>query len=941
MPKTQHQPTLDIDTIPAKTADQQERDRVREEYRARLAEKLKDPEFRKIEGFPLGTDEAILALSDPPYYTACPNPFLEEWLAENAKPYDAATDDYHREPFAADVSEGKNDPIYNAHSYHTKVPHKAIMRYILHYTEPGDVVYDGFCGTGMTGVAAQMCGNKAQVESLGYTVQDDGAILDTEGNQISHLGARKAILNDLSPAATFIAYNYNTPVDAAAFRREARRILSALEAECGWMYMALHDADPVESARVAEAINDAASVEEVKAIYKDLRGACSLLRSVKSQMKVGRINYTVWSDVLVCPVCGSEIVFWDAAFDTLSGRVSDDFPCPHCRAHTTKKKSSRATMTLFDDKIGVAITSPKQVPVRLNYTVDGVRHERGISASDIALNDFIARTPNSLWFPTTELPYMHMTHERAKMSARGITHLHHFHIPRAMRSLSALWQIAQEATDERLKRFMLFMAEQTIWGLSKMNRYGATHFSQANRYMNGVYYVASLSSETTPWYILDGKAKRLAQAFSDYLPQYKLSITTTGSCSTSIVPPNSVEYIFTDPPFGENIYYADLNYLVESWHGVITDSTPEAIVDRAKKKRIAEYQEKMTTAFRAYYRALRPGRWMTVEFSNSSNAVWNAIQEGLERVGFVVADIRVLNKQSGSYRQVTAVSAVKEDLVISCYKPHSKFEQRFQQIKGQPEGVLEFVRQHLSMLPIAPVTKGGKLEPVAERTRFLLFDRMIAYHLQRGAPIPMNSAAFYKLLEDQFTTRDEMYFLPDQAARFDALKSRGYETEQLSIFLQDEKSAVQWVRAALTETPQTLGDLTPKFMQELREWPAHEPRPELRDLLREYFIHSDDGVWRVPNPDDEKDIEALRKNALLRLFQGYTKEKGALKTFRKEAVLEGFKQCYETNQYGVIVSVCEKIPAKVFQEIPEFVMFYDIAKDLAPERVEQIEFVWE
>ena len=61
--------------------------------------------------------------------------------------------------FAADVSEGKNDPIYSAHSYHTKVPHKAIMRYILHYTEPGDIVFDGFSGTGMTGVAAQMCGD--------------------------------------------------------------------------------------------------------------------------------------------------------------------------------------------------------------------------------------------------------------------------------------------------------------------------------------------------------------------------------------------------------------------------------------------------------------------------------------------------------------------------------------------------------------------------------------------------------------------------------------------------------------------------------------------------------------------------------------------------------------------------------------------------------------
>ena len=57
-----------------------------------------------------------------------------------------------------------------AHSYHTKVPHKAIMRYILHYTESRDVVFDGFCGTGMTGVAAQLCGDRAAVESLGYQI---------------------------------------------------------------------------------------------------------------------------------------------------------------------------------------------------------------------------------------------------------------------------------------------------------------------------------------------------------------------------------------------------------------------------------------------------------------------------------------------------------------------------------------------------------------------------------------------------------------------------------------------------------------------------------------------------------------------------------------------------------------------------------------------------
>ena len=101
----------------------------REHYLAILAEKLKDPEFRKIEGFPIGEHEDILKLSDPPYYTACPNPFIADFIAVYGRPYDS-NEKYKREPYAADVSEGKSDPIYNAHSYHTKVPHKAIMRYI-------------------------------------------------------------------------------------------------------------------------------------------------------------------------------------------------------------------------------------------------------------------------------------------------------------------------------------------------------------------------------------------------------------------------------------------------------------------------------------------------------------------------------------------------------------------------------------------------------------------------------------------------------------------------------------------------------------------------------------------------------------------------------------------------------------------------------------------
>jgi hypothetical protein len=206
----------------------------RQHFLGILRKKLTDPEFRKIEGFPIGSDEDILAMSDPPYYTACPNPFLGDFIRHYGKPYDPKVP-YSREPFAVDVSEGKTDPIYKAHSYHTKVPHLAIVPSILHYTEPGDVVLDGFCGSGMTGVAAQWCGSAP--EEYRRKIE---AEWKQEGKEKPKWGARRVVLNDLSPAATFIASNYTLPFDVQEFARAGKQILDEVEREIGWMYTTVH-----------------------------------------------------------------------------------------------------------------------------------------------------------------------------------------------------------------------------------------------------------------------------------------------------------------------------------------------------------------------------------------------------------------------------------------------------------------------------------------------------------------------------------------------------------------------------------------------------------------------------------------------------------------------------------------------------------------------------
>jgi DNA modification methylase len=751
---------------------------------------------RHIEGFPIAKDEDIIALSNPPYYTACPNPFIEDFIKKHGKPYDEATDDYHREPFAADVSEGKNDPIYNAHSYHTKVPHKAIMRYILHYTEPGDIVFDGFCGTGMTGVAAQMCENPDP---------DFKAKIEAEMPYVKW-GARKAILNDLSPAATFIAYNYNTPVDVAEFEKEAKRILDECEKECGWMYETQHTVDG------------------------------KLQHGIDGKPIMGRINYTVWSDVFICPTCSNEIVFWDAAVDKEKGKVNNTFFCPHCRSELTKRSCTRAQETHFDTRLNEFVTMAKQVPVLINYSVGKKRFEKKPDEYDLALIEKINNMEIPYWYPTDELPNGYNT-EQPKRS-HGITHVHQFYTRRNLYVIASIYHNLYHI-ERIVKRELIFTFEQVLMGMSKIARYVPTHYSQVNQYLSGTLYIGSQVVEVTPRYIIENKIKQLVKVFAKIRGEKANFRVTTASATQIFLPENSTDYIFTDPPFGGNLNYSELNFIWEAWLKVFTNQKPEAITSAVQGKGLLEYQSLMTQCFSECYRILKPGRWMTVEFHNSRNSVWNAIRESLMRAGFIIADVRTLDKNQGSFNQVKGASqAIKQDLVISAYKPKESFKREFISHAGSEETAWSFVRQHLEKLPVV-VIKNGKIELIAERQAFLLYDRMVAYHVVNGIPVPLDATDFYKGLDEKFLKRDGMYFLPDQVNEYDTARIiNDVEPIQFELFVTNEKSAIAWLYQQL-ETPQTYAELQPKFMQEIKAWDKFEARPELAVLLEENFLQDD------------------------------------------------------------------------------------------------------
>lgn len=891
-------------------------DARREHFLGLLAKKLEDPAYRSQPGFPIGDDEDILRLSDPPYYTACPNPFLAEYVRVYGSSH-VPDVPYHRDPFAVDVSVGKTDALYKAHGYHTKVPHLAIVPSILHYTEPGDIVLDGFCGSGMTGVAAQFCGT-APVEYR-MAIEAEWA---SRGLGTPKWGARHAILGDLSPAATAIAAGYNVSFDVNAFEHEARRILHEVEAELSWMYETLHSDGKTH----------------------------------------GRIVTTVWSEVFSCRECGEEIVFYDAAFDVESGKVADAVSCTRCGAVNNKRSLDRVFEIHLDPITQTTVSQQKRVPVLVIYRANGQRYERRPTDADLeTIERASLGRPNS-WVPTNEFPFDCMW-EAPRLRERGIRAVHQMYTPRTLRYLSAMWDSIQQVSAAPLRHALQYWFDSHLSNLSLQNRHRPGVSFPYNP-LSGVLYLGALVAEPDPLTAYSNKIERIEAAFPQVTTRPNC-ILTTGDSSVLAVPDDSVDYVFVDPPFGDNFPYWELNFVTESWYRVLTRFQREASVDRGKadkscQKDLHDYQDLMGSCFDEYFRVLKPGRWMTVVFSNSKNGVWRAIQEAMAGAGFVVADVRTLDKQMGSFKQV-ANNAVKQDLVISAYKPHAALLEVSEIGRAGSGAAWAFVSEHLGNVPIF-MDAGASLQTVMERTPQMLHDRMIGFFVQRELAVPLSTAEFMSGIAQRYAERDGMYFLPDQVAEYDKRRARAESIQQLSLMVNDESSAIQWLRQQLDSRPQAFSELQPTFMREAQQsWAKHEQQIELRELLEENFLiydgkgpvpsqiksylstnwreyrnlDADDAAlrakardrWYVPDPGKTADLEKLRERQLLKEFDDYRASAvRRLKLFRTEAIRAGFKRAYEDRDWETIVSVAGRLPDTVVQEDEKLLMYYDVAR---------------
>jgi hypothetical protein len=369
----------------------------------------------------------------------------------------------------------------------------------------------------------------------------------------------------------------------------------------------------------------------------------------------------------------------------------------------------------------------------------------------------------------------------------------------------------------------------------------------------------------------------------------------------------------------------------------------------------------MADGLKRVYEALKPGRWVTIEFSNTQASVWNAIQTALQEAGFVVANVAALDKQKGSFKAITTTTAVKQDLVISAYKPNDGLENRFKESGATVDSAWDFVRTHLKYLPRVLV-KDGDLGFIAERDPRIIFDRMVAWFVRHDVPVPLSSPEFLAdIFSRHFAERDGMAFLQEQVAEYDKKRAQTAQAPQMELFVSDERSAIDWAADYLKARPSTYQDIHPEFIKQLGAgWKKHETRPELSALLEANFLrfegagevpsqihrylstnyHDLRGLekndprliakaqdrWYVPDPNKAQDLEKKREKALFKEFEQYKAFTGRkIKESRLEVLRAGFRDAWAKKDYATILTIANKLPEATLQEDEKLLTLYDMA----------------
>jgi DNA modification methylase len=736
-----------------------------------------------------------------------PNPNLRKFVEEHATPYDPETDDYDVPAFNTPIETTKATAIYNMHVYWSKKPHTAIRQYIQHYTRPGDIVLDTFCGSGGTALVALLDG-------------------------------RKAIAIDRSPAATFITKNHCTPVDTGALREAFEQVKRQIQPEIDWLY----------------------------ATRCDRCGGKAMT------------GYTVYSQVFQCSRCLQKIALYDCGDDeaeTAAGKAKAVKACPSCQAkgHTEVIRSQ-------GEKFGY-------VPVKVVYHCEnGCKPSREVrehddpsdkgaffKRHDVEKVQEIESKAIPHWFPQHKMMNVEDDSipwgDKWRAGTSGFRTVGELFTKRNLWALAAIRAAICQVENVPVRDALIFALTGITLNSSKMYQERENGRSIAK----GSYYIPQIFREMVATNGFDYKVEsQLLPAFEEIadINVRHSCISTQSATDLVTIPSNSIDYVFTDPPYAEKVQYGELNFVWEAWLDFDTSwHDEEIIVNEVRGKTAADWAAMMKQAMAECFRVLKPGRWLSLCYHDTSEGTWALVQDIMAEVGFVVdksGSTLFIDTGQKSYNQINADKTTKRDLVLNFRKPRSGEFVITRKVDGRTFSDLgtQVIRDYLTAHPGS--------------TKDRIYDALISSLVQKGQMEAHDFDALLKSVAEEvqlpikknlFENKEPDLFGSHVESRW-YLKETADQVDQAEQAKEDDAAArlSKFISEFLKKKPELEGvhysDLFEQYL------PIHDkPRRLLADWLLEYFIKTASGTWRPPDKEEAQQLAELREAGTLRRIKRF------------------------------------------------------------------------
>lgn len=573
----------------------------------------------------------------------------------------------------------RTGPLYNAFSYPTKISPEAIAVYIATHTEPGATILDAFAGSGTTGVATLLCDRptpemKKIAESLGVHPK---------------WGERRAHLFEVGVLGAFVSETLCHPPEPKAFAEAVEQLCLQAQEKLGRLYEA-----------------------------KDETGRTGVLR------------HAIWSDVLICPHCKSEISLWDASVKTKPLVMANSFYCRDCGKQVAVETCERATEVSVD-AFGRKQLSKKRVIARVHGQTGPTKWQRPATEEDYHLLSEIAAMNPPESAPHADIQWGELRRAGYHL---GIDKLHHFYTKRNFIAMAMLMDIASTFPPDVRDALRLLILSYNASHSTLMTRV-VLKKSQSDFVLtgsqSGVLYISGLPVEKN---IMEG-VRRKSKAFIDsfkllYGSRSQVIVHNTSSEAMPLLN-HSVDYVFTDPPFGDYIPYAELNQINELWLGRTTDRSREVIVSPSQSKGVDEYGEMMGAVFAEMARVIKPHAVATVVFHSAHSKVWRALVQAYTTAGFTVEATSVLDKIQASFKQVVSTVSVKGDPLLLLSKRQAE--------RPMPQSSAKIATD-----VIHSARDGAKLDPQR------LYSQFVGKCLELGRDVDIDAKTFYELAKAEF-----------------------------------------------------------------------------------------------------------------------------------------------------------------------------------------------